>query len=211
LYKLGGGDLQYLLERYFELIEGGTLRYFEAKGGDEKGTVNILGAKVVDRGTYVGKLCFSIEGINLAKGQKEYFLVADDKNEKWKWYQSLQQYSGRYAALFDSGEALAASSISGKSMQLTSTQHANWSRIQRSVVNEKCIANSDSNQKCADCNVGGALSFWGVCVHRLRRRAPVLVLGDRTRGAQQHRKHCRRGQEDAAASDDHRTGLGSEV
>ena len=159
LFKLGGGAFERLQERYFELHPNGELRYFESKGGEAKGTVNVIGAKVVDRGTYMGKLCFTLEGLNLAKGQKEYFLFADEKNDKWKWYQVLQKASGRYKALYQEEESSAAVGGGGGG-SLTHAQEANLSRIRTSVTFQKCVAEREDNLQCADC--GAAVPTWAV-------------------------------------------------
>jgi len=102
MYKLGGFDL--LQERYFTLSDRSLLRWYSdsddvRQGGKEKGTLDVLGAKVIDRGTYLGKKCFTIEGENLAKGTKEYFFFCDSHEEKWKWLSAVMVASERYTFL----------------------------------------------------------------------------------------------------------------
>lgn len=138
MYKLGGGALSRHQKRYFELRDNGALTYYERQNGEEKGVVYVEGAKIVDRGSYQGKLCFSIEGVNLAKGVKEYFLFVDDPATKWMWYQSIQRLTKRYDFLF--------SNTNGEDAP-------RWDqRIVDSVVFQRCIDGSASNQRCADCD-----------------------------------------------------------
>lgn len=149
LYKLGGGGaLSRLQKRYFELRDNGALTYFDRPGGEEKGVIYVEGAKVVDRGTYHGKLCFSIEGVNLSKGVKEYFLYTDDASVKWLWYQNIQKLTKRYN--FDDDEVVADSAADGVADL----------RLQRSPVYAPCIAEQPWNQACCDC--GSPNPTWAV-------------------------------------------------
>jgi hypothetical protein len=143
MYKLGGGALSRHQRRYFELRENGALTYYEKQNGEEKGIIYVEGAKIVDRGTYQGKLSFSIEGVNLAKGVKEYYLFLDDAATKWMWYQNIQRLTKRYDFLY------------GDETSSTYDQ-----RILDSVVYQRCIAGDAANHVCADC--GAPYPTWSV-------------------------------------------------
>lgn len=129
-YKLGGGSVPRIQKRYFTLV-GHNLEYYDSKGGPHKGTIEILGAKLVDRGTYMEKLCFSVEGENAAKGLKEYFLFFDGRESKNGWFSALCKASKRYTFLKDT--------------------EADEKRIQRSPVYH-IISSHTSNRTCADCD-----------------------------------------------------------
>jgi hypothetical protein len=156
MYKLGGGAIARHQKRFFELRNNGALTYYDKQNGEEKGAIYVEGARVVDRGTYQGKLCFSIEGVNLAKGVKEYFLFLDDAATKWMWYQNIQRLTKRYDFLFKEppvAVSLSAEDVSvGGAARGTSPLPLTDRRILASSVYQACIATNPSNEQCADCS-----------------------------------------------------------
>ena len=138
LFKLGGGVISRLQERFFVLYTNGNLKYYEDKTFEsEKGTINIKGARVVDRGTYMKKCCFSIDGVNLDKGAKEYFFFADRRADKWRWFTAVMRVTGRYTFEEES---------------------SNLERLKHSPLYSLLALRE--NQTCADC--GAPFPTWAV-------------------------------------------------
>jgi hypothetical protein len=137
LKKLGGGPLTSLQDRFF-LLQGTSLKYHACKtqdqcnAGNYKGSIDVLGAKVIDRGTYKKCPCFTVEGENLAKGVKEYFLFAESKEAKWQWMGAIMTATTRYDFL-------------------NAGQGTNLERLASSPL-FGLISGDKSNQICADCD-----------------------------------------------------------
>ena len=148
LLKLGGGSIPRLQQRYF-ILRGDQLSYWEKENdtAPPKGTIDLHNAKIVFRGTYMGKLCFSIDGRNTAKGCKEYFLFTEDPEDRWRWLNALMEASGRYSFMHDLQGSFGSSSVESTKERLKqSPLHAQLEKRE--------------NQSCADC--GAAFPTWAV-------------------------------------------------
>ena len=138
LKKLGGGTFEKLQDRFF-ILAGSTLSYYacsseaEANEANQKGTIDVTNAQVIDRGTYKKALCFSIEGENLSKGNKEYFLFASSREDKWRWLSAVMAATGRYTFMS------------------AGTGPLNEQRLASSPL-YSLIKGEASNQVCADCD-----------------------------------------------------------
>eukprot|EP00760_Papus_ankaliazontas_P001811 PhM_4_TR10616/c0_g1_i1/m.85504 len=139
MHKLGGGAFEMLQERYFVLQDRRLCYYSKRGANDMKGDIDVAGSRIIDRGTYKGKHCFSIEGINYHKGLvKEYFLFCESRDDKWRWLTALMTASGRYTFLESASNVI--------SRMASSPLYDMWQR--------------EDNQVCADC--GAPHPTWAV-------------------------------------------------
>lgn len=138
LLKMGGGAFSRLQKRHFVLIDK-QLHYYDERGAaTPKGTIDLDGAKVVFRGTHLDHMCFSIEGINAAKGIKEYFLYTDSPDDRWRWLSAIMHATGRY--------------------NFTAASASDEARIEQSPLIEEL--RKPHNTTCADC--GSHRPTWSV-------------------------------------------------
>ena len=158
--KLGGGSLRQWQRRYF-VLRGTSLDYFDtaddkvptkptsdaaeiakfAVAAKQKGTIDVTAARVLDRGAFGGGApSFSVDGRNVKKGHKEYFLRCpgvQGSDEKWQWLHALMAAAGRYPFL-----AEACADDSAKTL----------ARIRESKLGRAGVIDVPGNDTCADCD-----------------------------------------------------------
>eukprot|EP00756_Hemistasia_phaeocysticola_P061097 Hpha_TRINITY_DN4587_c0_g1::TRINITY_DN4587_c0_g1_i1::g.115504::m.115504 len=100
--RLGGWGIERRQARWGTLLSSGYLLLHKVRTegkkqvkGELDGGLELAGARVIDRGEYMGAHCFSVEGMTLKSDEEgkctdELFFFTKERKEKWVWVGMLQ-------------------------------------------------------------------------------------------------------------------------